>query len=79
MFELWDINAAAFELFLSLESQWRVLSVGMSGHLVWLGLDYQGVDVLMRRRCIADEDGVLFADLQVLEAAAVAAFAEIGR
>ncbi|WDR00753.1 DUF1799 domain-containing protein [Devosia sp. J2-20] len=79
MFEVWDINAASLDLFLAAQSQWRVISVGMSGVLIWLGLDYQGVDVIMRRRGARDNDDALFGDLLVMEGAALDVFGEIER
>jgi len=79
LFEVWDINAASLDLFLAAQSQWRIISVGMTGALVWLGLDYQGVDVLMRRRGASDKDEQLFADLLVMEGAALDAFGDIER
>lgn len=79
MFAVWDINADALKLFLAVESQWRVIAAGMSGVLIWLGLDYQGVDVYMRRARIEDETGELFADLVAMESAAMSAFAEAKR
>jgi hypothetical protein len=79
VFEVWDINAASLDLFLGVQSQWRVIAAGMSGVLVWLGLDYQGVDVFMQRTRIEDPDGHLFSDLLAMENAAMAAFAEVAR
>lgn len=78
MFELWDINVGSFDLFLAAASQWRVVSAGLGG-LVWLGLDYVGVDVLMKRTPIDDADGQLWADLMVMEDAALEAFGETQR
>jgi hypothetical protein len=77
VFELWDINADPWALFLALESAWRFLPAGMS--VIWLGLDYGAVDVFMRRRAIEDADGKLFADLMILEDEAVAALSESAR
>lgn len=79
MFEVWDINATSLDLFLAVQSQWRVIAAGMSGVMIWLGLDYAGVDVFMRRSKIDDPDGHLFADLVAMEGAAMAAFAEAAR
>lgn len=76
MFAVWDINAASLSLFLAVQSQWRVIALGMSGVMVWLGLDYQGVDVFMRRAGVVDDGGQLFGDLLVMEGAAMSAFAE---
>lgn len=60
--------------FLACETQWRAIA-GMMGGLVWLGLDYSAVDVVLRRLGFDDPDSV-FADLQVMEDAALAVFAE---
>lgn len=81
VFELWDINADVLELFLAVQSQWRCVAVASSigGAILWLGLDYAGVDAFMRRSHSDDEDGELFAGLQVMEGAALAAFSEVSR
>ncbi|HTM77008.1 MAG TPA: DUF1799 domain-containing protein [Devosia sp.] len=79
VFDVWDINAEALALFLAVQSQWRVIAIGMAGTMVWLGLDYQGVDVFMRRAAVVDPDGKLFRDLVTMEGAAMAAFAEAAR
>lgn len=80
VFEIWDTNWDALQLFLLVGTQWRILAVaGMGGgSVIRLGLDYSGVDVVMRRRRILDENGQLFADLQVMEHAATEAFGEVG-
>lgn len=77
MFDLWDINAGVLELFLGVQSQWRCIAVaGMGGGaMIWLGLDYAGVDAFMRRARIDDADGELFTGLVAMEAAAMQAFA----
>lgn len=62
-------NADAIEAWLALESQWRCISPG-PGAIIWLGLDYGAVDVVLRRRKWADPDA-LFADLQEMEGAAL--------
>lgn len=79
VFDVWDINADALALFLAVQSQWRAIGLGMAGAMVWLGLDYQGVDVFMRRAGVDDPDGGLFRDLVTMEGAAMAAFAEAAR
>ncbi len=58
--------------FLGCQTQWRVV-VAATG-LVWLGLDYTAVDVVLRRTAVAD---VAFADIQLMERAALDAFAEV--
>lgn len=70
-FQVWDVNWDSLCCFLDCESQWRV-AVGLAGGQL-LGLDYSAVDVVLRRRQVAD--GV-FDDLQVMERAALAAMGE---
>jgi hypothetical protein len=76
VFDVWDINAAALDLFLKVHSQWRVLTVGgfSGGRIFWQGLDYSAVDVVMRR---LDLDNSLFGDLLVMEGGALEAFGEV--
>ena len=64
--QVWADNWPAVTVFLALATQWRVL-LGMGG-LVWLGLDYAAVDVVMRR--LAVPEGA-FADIRIMEAAAL--------
>lgn len=79
MFEVWDINNPSLQLFLGVQSQWRIVAAGMSGVMIWLGLDYDGVDAFMRRTALDDPEGHLFSDLLAMEDAALKAFAEAGR
>ncbi len=65
---MWPENWPAVELFLACATQWRV--DGMSGAV--LGLDYQGVEALMRIRRVRDR-AALFDDLQIMERAALRA------
>ena len=65
-FELWPEHQEAWGVYLGCATQWR-LSVGVGG-LYWQGLDYQGVDVVMRRyRVPRKRQDAVFAELQVLE------------
>ncbi len=57
--------------FLDCQTQWRAVAT-LAG-VVWLGLDYQAVDVVMRR---LDLDSAVFADIQVMEREALDVFAE---
>ena len=54
-------------MYLGCGTQWRI-AVGMAG-ILWLGLDYQGVELVIRRYRVPKkrQDGV-FAEVQVLEA-----------
>lgn len=76
-FEVLRANAEALDAWLALETQWRCL-IGPSGAVLWLGLDYGAADVVLRRRRWADPDQV-FADLQVMEGAALEVLWKDGR
>lgn len=73
VFEVLPPNADALDAWLSCQTQWRV-AAGMGG-MVWLGLDYGAVDVVLRRSRFSDPDAV-FADLQVMEGAALKVLGE---
>lgn len=70
-FEVWTENWQAFTLFQSLSTQWRV---GFNGPT---GLDYTAAYPLIDRFSNNDPDAwaSLFADLRVLESAALAQMA----
>ncbi len=68
-FEVMRANADAIDAWLACESQWRCISAA-PGSILWLGLDYGAVDVVLRRRKWTDPDRV-FVDLQVMEGAAL--------
>ncbi|MFB2531034.1 DUF1799 domain-containing protein [Paracoccus sp. p3-h83] len=72
-FEVMRDNADTMRAWLACASQWR-MAIGMAG-AIWLGLDYAGIDVVLRRGGFADPDAV-FTDLQLMEDEALAAFAE---
>lgn len=74
VFLVWDKNWPALTAFLAVETQWRVVSRGMTGVLQRLGLDYAAVDVVLRRRKV--KAGV-FDDIQAMERAALKAFGEV--
>ncbi|MCI5097528.1 MAG: DUF1799 domain-containing protein [Rhodobacteraceae bacterium] len=65
--ENWEIVCA----FLACETQWQAVA-GFSG-LSWLGLNYAGVDVVLRRLQFGDD---VFAGLQEMETSALETFAE---
>lgn len=58
----------AVQLWLRVQTQWRVVGMGSA-----IGLDYPAVFAVMDRAKIADPDGRLFEDLQVMEIAALRA------
>lgn len=72
-FEIMLANADTLRAWLACSTQWRV-AAGMAG-LLWLGLDYAAVDVVLRRLSVPEPDAV-FADLQVMEDVALATLAE---
>lgn len=69
--EIWTCHARTVAAFFDIQTQWRVTELPGS---LWLGLDYAGVDVALRRGGYDDVD---FADLQLMERAAIDAF--VGR
>lgn len=73
-FEVHPANWPSVCTFLACETQWRAVA-GMAGGPIWLGLDYPAVDVVLRRSGAEDPD-MVFADLQTMEDAALAVFAE---
>lgn len=65
-FELWPEHAAAWLVYLGSATQWR-RTVGWK-RTEWDGLDYAGVEIVMRRYGVAPErENEVFAQLQVLE------------
>jgi len=68
---VWEDNWQCVEMFLRLQTQWRV---GMSG---LIGLDYGAAEWLFRLYAVT-EPASLLEDLQVMEAAVLAAIAKRG-
>jgi hypothetical protein len=65
-FEVYEENWPSLELFLEVQSQWRLVA-GMSG-ASYLGLDYQGVEAFMRLKPVPRKDRAgLFQDLLIME------------
>lgn len=79
VFEIWDINAAVFEAFLALETQWRIVPlVGIGfARLVHTGLDYGAVDIVLRRHGLDNRSA--FDDIRSMEQAVLDAHAEAAR
>jgi hypothetical protein len=67
--EVWEENWVSVEMFLRLQTQWRV---GMNG---LLGLDYLAAEWLFRLYSVK-EPASLLEDLQVMEAAVLTAVAK---
>lgn len=70
-FFVWEDNRAAAELFLALSTQWR--TAGMDG--VPTGLDYAAIPATARMRA-TKMTPALFADIRLMEHAALDAWAE---
>lgn len=67
-FEVLPENWPTLRAWLAVQTQWRFGGMGTP-----VGLDYTAVDVAMRRLGMADDDGEIFAGLQVMEIAALGA------
>ena len=65
---VWPENWEALLVFLGCTTQWRAAPAGLAGVIMYFGLDYPAVDVLLRGRNGRD---AIFADLRVMEAAAL--------
>ncbi|TIV68874.1 MAG: hypothetical protein E5V89_21215 [Mesorhizobium sp.] len=76
--EVWSINWQSVLAFLRCETQWRAvpMAVGEGSRLIWLGIDYASAQpVFQRRNRLAERR--LFADIQVMERAALEAMGEL--
>lgn len=71
--EVWTCNASSWSAFLALATQWR-LAVGAT--VVRVGLDYVAAEAAIRMMGLGRKSARIFADLQVMEAAALDVFAE---
>lgn len=66
--EVWSTNWTTVQAFLDLSTQWRFNE--FDGR-IWMSLDYSAADIVLRRNRY---ETVEFADLQLMERAAIAAF-----
>lgn len=66
-FEVWEENWPAVEMFLRLQTQWRIIG-GMA--VAYMGLDYQAVAWMFSLYNV-EQPRQLLEDLQVMEAAAL--------
>lgn len=78
LFEVWDINAKAVSVFLALGTQWRWLTVSTWGRAIVrrTGLDYGALRQVMKMMGVKDRKGRVFAQVRLLEAAALETFDE---
>ena len=65
-FEVYEENWPTLELFLEVQSQWRM--AGSMNGMHYLGLDYQGVEAFMRMKPVPKKDRAgLFSNLLIME------------
>jgi hypothetical protein len=70
-------NWPSVQVFLACRTQWRRIIAPMTGHMITEGLDYQGVrDVLWAHGHHGDKARDIFADVQIMEYAAIEALAD---
>lgn len=74
VFNVWDINWPAVRAFLALSTQWRVAS--LSTRIERLGLDYAAIPSVLKLLGIRKKR-LVFAQLRILEAAALSAYGEL--
>ncbi|TIV69449.1 MAG: hypothetical protein E5V89_18765 [Mesorhizobium sp.] len=76
--DVWRINWQSVMAFLRCETQWRAVAVavGEGSRLIWLGIDYQSARPVYERRNRVTQQR-LFADIQVMEHAALEAMGEM--
>lgn len=66
--ELWPEHGPAWRVFLGCQTQWRCTRNPFNGRVLWEGLLYPGVEVVMARAGVAVEDqDRVFGEVQVLE------------
>lgn len=74
-FEVLAENWSSVKVFLSCATQWRKLIPPMGGALIYEGLHYSGVrDVIWSHGHDGEKARMIFADVQVMERAAIDAF-----
>lgn len=69
--QVWNDNWDSLTAFLAVETQWRVAAT--AGRLIWIGIDYNALDVVMRRLKLPENT---FEDVMIMEAEALAVFSE---
>lgn len=68
---VWKDNWDSLTAFLAVETQWRV--VATMERLIWTGIDYNALDVVMRRLKLPEHT---FEHVMIMEAEAIAVFSE---
>lgn len=73
-FQVWPVNWDSVTAFLGCQTQWLSSSVGKA--LVWTGIDYKSLDVVLQRY---GSPGHAFDDVQYMEREALKVFARAAR
>lgn len=73
-FGIWEKNKESWRAWIACETQWRVATTFAA--VIYLGLDYAGVDVVLRRLSAPES---AFTDLMEMEIAALDAFGEASK
>lgn len=83
VFKVWDINMPVVRLFLSCETQWRVVARGIDGVLHYVGIDYASASAVLEARPRDEQRRHpawrMFQDLRVMEWAAIPILNGVGR
>ncbi|TCP88915.1 uncharacterized protein DUF1799 [Rhizobium sp. PP-CC-2G-626] len=72
-FEVWTLSEDSWRAWMACQTQWSATGAGLAG-LTYLGLDYAGVDVVLRRLRF---DDAVFDDLMIMETEALDVFAKV--
>ena len=71
-FEVWEENWDTVITFISCQTQWKKEIPAMSGQVIWHGLDYNSVDVVIKRKGFKGEKAnEIFEGIQLMEASAL--------
>jgi hypothetical protein len=70
--EVWEENWDTVMVFLACQTQWRKEIPAMAGQVLWHGLDYSGVEVVIRLKGFKGKKAEeIFEGIQVMEVAAM--------
>ena len=72
-FEVWALSEDSWRAWMACQTQWTATGAGLTD-IAYLGLDYAGVDVVLRRLRFND---AVFDDLQIMEAEALDVFVKV--
>ena len=70
--EIWEENWDTLMVFLACQTQWKKEIPAMSGQILWHGLEYPAVEVVLRLKGFKGKMAMeIFEGIQVMEAAAL--------